>query len=130
MKKRCTDRGAKKRRSQQDLEKGERKAVKEKEAHAEPKLDNAKATFDAWIRKLIQQAYSPASIAKRLGITQRRIETAIQAEHLGVGLSANRRSSAHGYDWAPAYVFLFKLRNSFAMRSFDFLGDSNFLNKP
>ncbi len=43
------------------------------------KLDNEKSRLDARICKLIDQGYSPASIAKRLGITQRRIETAVQA---------------------------------------------------
>lgn len=69
----------KKRRSQQDREKGEHHAAKAKEARALSKLDNEKSRLDARIRKLIDQGYSPASVAKRLGITQRRIETAIQA---------------------------------------------------
>ena len=69
----------KKRRSQQDREKGEHHAAKAKEARAMSKLDNEKSRLDARIRKLIDQGYSPASVAKRLGITQRRIETAIQA---------------------------------------------------
>jgi hypothetical protein len=70
----------KKRRSQQDREKGERHAAKAKETRALSKLDSEKSRLDARIRKLIDQGYSPASVAKRLGITQRRIETAIQAE--------------------------------------------------
>jgi hypothetical protein len=70
----------KKRRSQQDREKGERQTAKAKEARALSKLDNEKSRFDTRIRKLIDRGYSPASIAKRLGITQRRIEMAIQAE--------------------------------------------------
>ena len=69
----------KKRRSQQDREKGERQTTKAKEARALSKVDNEKSRLDARIRKLIDQGYSPASIAKRLGITQRRIETAVQA---------------------------------------------------
>jgi hypothetical protein len=68
----------KKRRSQQDRKKGEHHAAKAKEARALSKLDNEKSRLDARIRKLIDQGYSPASVAKRLGITQRRIETAIR----------------------------------------------------
>jgi len=70
----------KKRRSQQDREKGEHHTAKAKEALTLSKLDNEKSRLDARICKLIDQSYSPASIAKRLGITQRRIETAVQAE--------------------------------------------------
>ena len=69
----------KKRRSQQDREKGEHHTAKAKEARALSKLDNEKSRLDARICKLLDQGYSPASIAKRLGITQRRIETAVQA---------------------------------------------------
>ena len=76
MKKSRIDRGTR-RRSQQDREKGEHHAAKAKEARALSKLDNEKSRLNARIRKLIDQGYSPASVAKRLGITERRIETAI-----------------------------------------------------
>ena len=71
---------ATKRRSQQGREKDERQTADAKGARALSKLDNEKSRLDARIRKLIDQGSSLASIAKRLGITQRRTETAVQAE--------------------------------------------------
>jgi hypothetical protein len=69
----------KKRRSQLAREKGVRSELKAKEARAELKAKDSKRQLDLRIGKLIDQGYSVESVAKRLGVTPRRIHGAIEA---------------------------------------------------
>jgi hypothetical protein len=68
-----------KRRSHQEREKGERSAAMAKAAHAESKVSDEKQKLNLRIGKLLQQGYSKPSIAKRLNVTPRRIESAVDA---------------------------------------------------
>ncbi len=75
-----TDRARrKKRHSQLEREKSDRRATNEKAAHRESKTSDAKAKLNLRISKLIEQGYSPESVAKRLGVTVRRINMALDA---------------------------------------------------
>ena len=67
----------KERRSHQASEKGERSAAKAKVARAESKVSDEKLKLNLRIGKLLEQGYSKPSVAKRLGVTLRRIEAAI-----------------------------------------------------
>ncbi len=72
-----TDRARrKKRRGQQSREKGVRRASQARAANLESKANDEKAKLDLRISKLIDQGYSPDSVAKRLGVTVRRINRA------------------------------------------------------
>jgi hypothetical protein len=66
-----------KRRGQQAQEKGVRRATIERTAHLDSKSKDEKGKLDLRIAKLIEQDYSPVSVAKRLGVTPRRINMAI-----------------------------------------------------
>jgi hypothetical protein len=67
------------RRSSEDLEKGKRRAAREKIVRAESKLNSARQQLDLRITKLLNQGYSKASIAKRLAVTPRRIDLAVDS---------------------------------------------------
>jgi hypothetical protein len=69
----------KKRRGQLDREKETRRAEQSRTAHLESKTKDAKARLDLRIGKLIEQGYSPESVAKRLGLSMRRIHLAMDA---------------------------------------------------
>jgi Skp family chaperone for outer membrane proteins len=69
----------KKRRGQQDREKHSRRAEKARAAHLESKATDEKAKLNERISKLIEQGYSPASVAKRFGFSVGRINTALKA---------------------------------------------------
>ena len=75
----------KKRRGQLDREKETRQAEKSRAAHLESKTNDKKAKLDLRIGKLIDQGYSLESVAKRLGVSVRRINSA---------LDSNKRSSS------------------------------------
>jgi Skp family chaperone for outer membrane proteins len=68
-----------KRRNQQDREKGSRRAEKARAAHLESKATDEKSKLNERISKLIEQGYSPASVAKRFGFSVSRINTALKA---------------------------------------------------
>jgi IS30 family transposase len=67
------------RRSREDLEKGKRREALAKIARSQSKQNSAKQQLDQRIGKLLEQGYSKASVAKRLGVTPRRIDVAIDA---------------------------------------------------
>jgi hypothetical protein len=67
----------KKRRGQLDREKDTRRADQSRAAHLESKTTDAKTKLDLRIGKLIDQGYSTESVAKRLGLSMRRINSAI-----------------------------------------------------
>ena len=69
----------KKRRGQLDREKEMRQAEKSRIAHRESKSNDDKTKLDLRIRKLIDQGYSPESVAKRVGVTLRRINVALDS---------------------------------------------------
>ena len=69
----------KKRRGQQEREKTGRRAEQEKAVRREAKSSDAKTVLDLRIGKLIEQGYSPNSVAKRLGVTARRINLSLDA---------------------------------------------------
>ena len=67
------------RRSQLTREKDSRRATQAHAANWESKASDAKTILNQRIAKLIEQGYSPESVAKRLGVTVRRINLAIDA---------------------------------------------------
>ena len=67
----------KKRRGQLDREKETRRAKQLRTANLESKTKDEKAKLDLRIGKLIDQGYSPESVAKRVGVTMRRINSAL-----------------------------------------------------
>ena len=69
----------KKRRGQLDREKETRLADQSRTAHLESKSKDAKTKLDLRIGKLIDQGYSTESVAKRLGLSVRRINAAIDS---------------------------------------------------
>ena len=69
----------KKRRGQLDREKETRRAEQSRTANLESKTKDEKAKLDLRIGKLIDQGYSPESVAKRLGLSVRRINSAIDS---------------------------------------------------
>jgi hypothetical protein len=69
----------KKRRGQQAREKGVRRATLERTAHLESKAKDAKGKLDLRIVKLIDQGYSLESVAKRFGVTPKRINAALES---------------------------------------------------
>jgi Skp family chaperone for outer membrane proteins len=69
----------KKRLGQQAREKGVRKASLEKTARLESKTKDEKGKLDLRIAKLIEKGYSVESVAKRLGLTPRRVNMGIDA---------------------------------------------------
>jgi transposase-like protein len=66
-----------KRRGQLDREKETRRAEHSRTAHLESKTNDEKAKLDLRIRKLIDQGYSVESVAKRLGVSVRRVNSAL-----------------------------------------------------
>jgi hypothetical protein len=75
-----TDRSRrKKRRRQLDREKETRRAEQSRTAYLESKTKNEKTKLDLRIGKLIDQGNSPESVAKRLGVSVRRINLALDS---------------------------------------------------
>jgi Skp family chaperone for outer membrane proteins len=66
-----------KRRGQLDREKATRRADQSKAAHVESKASDETAKLDQRIGKLIDQGYSPESVAKRVGVSVRRVHTVL-----------------------------------------------------
>jgi hypothetical protein len=73
----------KRRRSREDIEKVKRRTALAKIARADSKQNSAKQQLDLRISKLLEQGYSKASIAKRLSVTPRRIDEAIDSVRRG-----------------------------------------------
>jgi hypothetical protein len=69
----------KKRRGQLDREKGIRRAEQSRTAHLESKSNDEKAKLDLRICKLIDQGYSPESVAKRVSVSVRRVNSALES---------------------------------------------------
>ena len=69
----------KKRRGQLDREKETRRAEQSRTANLESKTKDEKAKLDLRIGKLIDQGYSPESVAKRVGVSVRRINSALDS---------------------------------------------------
>jgi hypothetical protein len=69
----------KKRRGQLDREKETRQAEQMRIVNRESKTKDAKAKLDERIGKLIDQGYSPESVAKRVGVSMRRINSALDS---------------------------------------------------
>jgi DNA-binding CsgD family transcriptional regulator len=69
----------KKRRGQLDREKETRRAEQSRTASHAAKTSDQKAKLDLRITKLIDQGYSPESVGKRLGLSIRRIKSAIDS---------------------------------------------------
>ena len=66
-----------KRRGQLDREKTVRRAEQSQAAHLESKSNDEKAKLDLRISKLIDQGYSAESVAKRLGVSLRRVNSVL-----------------------------------------------------
>jgi hypothetical protein len=77
----------KKRRGQLDREKETRRVEQRRATHAESKTNDAKVKLDLRIGKLVDEGYSVESVAKRMGLSIRRINS---------GLDANRRRGTVG----------------------------------
>jgi hypothetical protein len=69
----------KKRRGQLDREKETRRAEQSRTANLESKAKDEKAKLYLRIRKLIDQGNSPESVAKRLGVSVRQINSALDS---------------------------------------------------
>jgi Skp family chaperone for outer membrane proteins len=69
----------KKRRGQLDREKETRRAEQSRTANLEAKTRDEKAKLDLRISMLIDQGYSPESVAKRIGVSVRRINSALES---------------------------------------------------
>jgi hypothetical protein len=69
----------KKRRRQLDHEKETRRAGQSRATHAESKMNDAKLKLDLRIGKLVDEGYSMESVAKRMGLSMRRINAALDA---------------------------------------------------
>ena len=67
----------KKRRGQLDREKQTRRAEQSRATHEESKTNDAKVKLDLRIGKLVDEGYSVESVAKRLGLSMRRINAAL-----------------------------------------------------
>jgi hypothetical protein len=69
----------KKRRGQLDREKETRQVEQMRIVNRNSKTKDAKAKLDERIGKLIDQGYSPESVAKRVGVSMRRINSALDS---------------------------------------------------
>src|SRR4051812_1834584 len=69
----------KKRRGQLDREKETRRAEQSRSAHAQSKTNDATVKLDLRIGKLVDEGYSVESVAKRMGLSMRRINAALDA---------------------------------------------------
>ena len=69
----------KKRRGQLEREKETRRADQSRTANLESKTQDEKTKLDLRIGKLVDQGYSIESVAKRLGVSVRRINSAVDA---------------------------------------------------
>jgi hypothetical protein len=72
-----------KRRGQLDREKETRRAEQSRTANLESKTTDEKTKLDLRIGKLIDQGYSPESVAKRIGVSVRRINSALDSNARG-----------------------------------------------
>jgi rRNA maturation endonuclease Nob1 len=75
----------KKRRGQLDREKETRRAEQSRSIFAESKANDSKIKLDQRIGELVNKGYSVESVAKRMGLSVRRIN---------IALDANRRREA------------------------------------
>lgn len=66
-----------KRRGQLDREKASRRAEQSQAAHLESKSNDEKIKLDLRIGKLIDQGYSADSVAKRVGVSLRRVNSVL-----------------------------------------------------
>jgi hypothetical protein len=66
-----------KRRGHLDREKTTRRDTLSQAAHEESKVSDETAKIDLRIGKLIDQGYSPESVAKRIGVSVRRVHTVL-----------------------------------------------------
>jgi hypothetical protein len=69
----------KKRRGQLDREKETREAEQSRTANLESKTKDEKVTLDLRIGKLIDQGYSPETVAKRIGVSVRRVNSSLDS---------------------------------------------------
>ena len=69
----------KKRRGQLDREKETRRAEQSRTANLESKAKDEKSKLDLRIGKLIDQGYSAESVAKRVGVSIRRVNSALDS---------------------------------------------------
>lgn len=69
----------KKRRGQLDREKETRRAEQSRIANLESKAKDEKVKLDLRIGKLIDQGYSAESVAKRVGVSKSRINSALDS---------------------------------------------------
>ena len=69
----------KKRRGQLDREKETRRAEQSRIANLESKAKDETSKLDLRIGKLIDQGYSAESVAKRVGVSMRRINSALDS---------------------------------------------------
>jgi hypothetical protein len=69
----------KKRRGQLDREKATRRAEQSRTENLESKTKDDKAKLDLQIGKLIAQGYSPETVAKRIGVSMRRINSTLDS---------------------------------------------------
>jgi hypothetical protein len=67
----------KKRRGQLDREKETRRSEQSRAAIQESKAQDTKGKLNLRIRKLIDQGYSPESVAKRVSVSIRRVNAAL-----------------------------------------------------
>jgi hypothetical protein len=79
----------KKRRGQLDREKETRRAEQSRSGFAESKANDAKVTLDLRIGKLVDEGYSVESVAKRMGLSMRRINAALDANRRRGTISPN-----------------------------------------
>ena len=68
-----------KRRGQLDREKETRRADQSRASHAESTKNDATVKLDIRIGKLVDEGYSVESVAKRMGLSIRRIHAALDA---------------------------------------------------
>ena len=71
----------KKRRRQLDREKETRRAEQSRSLFAQSKANDAKVKLDLRIGKLVDDGYSVETVAKRMGLTVKRINAALDANH-------------------------------------------------
>jgi hypothetical protein len=69
----------KKRRRQLDREKESRRVEHSRATNLESKERDQKVKLDLRISKLIDQGYSPDSVAKRIGVSVKRVNTALES---------------------------------------------------
>lgn len=78
-----------KRRGQLDREKETRRAEQSRASHVESTKNDAKVKFEIRIGKLVDEGYSVESVAKRMGLSIRRINVALDANRRRGTISPN-----------------------------------------